>query len=286
LERHVGTEYSTIDTSLFDLSLIISAQMLKQEDFLRELIAATKQVMFKDLINADGYVSHGVMADGKTVIPYQWKDWGGETALVLVMMRLADANTQAAMSQQTRPHQGTGFIAEIQSLLFPDFDSVQADAISGANWQSIRKTLLHDQKNYLSQHYPDAALTKFGVYGFSAGEQRRGQGYAVGGVDIEQQTLLHPHYVLMAAALEDDPEQVRTTLQAMEKLRIFTPWGMVENVSVKDGETLPMLGSLNACFEALGAYHYLKKASSSSNEIYQASRSVPEIRRAMKVFYP
>jgi hypothetical protein len=90
----------------------------------------------------------------------------------------------------------------------------------------------------------------------------------------------------MAAALEDEPEQVRTTLQAMEKLRIFTPWGMVENVSVKDGETLPMLGSLNACFEALGAYHYLKKASSSSNEIYQASRSVPEIRRAMKVFYP
>lgn len=286
LERHSGTEYSTIDTSLFDLSLIISAQMLKQDDFLRDLIAATKQVMFKDLINADGYVSHGVMADGKTVIPYQWKDWGGETALVLVMMRLADANTQAAMSQQTRPHQGTGFIAEIQSLLFPDFDSVQADATSGANWQSIRKTLLHDQKNYLSQHYPDAALTKFGVYGFSAGEQRRGQGYAVGGVDIEQQTLLHPHYVLMAAALEDDPEQVRTTLQAMEKLRIFTPWGMVENVSVKDGETLPMLGSLNACFEAIGAYHFLRKASSSSNEIYQASRSVSEIRRAMKVFYP
>jgi hypothetical protein len=286
MERHAGTEYSTIDTSLFDLSLIISAQMLKQDDFLRELITATKQVKFKELINADGYVSHGVMADGKTVIPYQWKDWGGETALVLVMMRLADATTHAAMSQHTRPHQGTGFIAEIQSLLFPDFDSAQADALSGANWQNVRKTLLRDQKNYLTQRYPDATLTKFGVYGLSAGEQRRGQGYAVGGVDIEQQTLLHPHYVLMAAAIEDDPAQVRTTLQAMEQLRIFTPWGMVENVNVKDGETLPMLGSLNACFEALGAYHFLKKATSSSNEIYEASRSVPEINRAMKVFYP
>ena len=286
LERHAGTEYSTIDTSLFDLSLIICAQMLKQDDFLRELLAATKQVKFKELINADGYVSHGVMADGKTVIPYQWKDWGGETALVLVMMRLTDATAHGAMSQHTRPHQGTGFIAEIQSLLFPDFDSAQADALSGASWQNVRKTLLLDQKNYLGQRYPDAALTKFGVYGFSAGEQRRGQGYTVGGVDIEQQTLLHPHYVLMAAAVEDNPAQVRTTMQAMEQLRIFTPWGMVENVNVKDGETLPMLGSLNACFEALGAYHFLKKASSLSNEIHQASRSVPEIIRAMKVFYP
>jgi hypothetical protein len=243
-------------------------------------------VKFKELINADGYVSHGVMADGKTIIPYQWKDWGGETALVLVMMRLADANAAAHMSQQTRPHQGTGFITEIQSLLFPDFDSAQADAISGANWRAVRKAMLLDQKNYLSKHYPDAAIAKSGVYGLSAGEQKRGLGYAVGGVDLEQQMLLHPHYVLMAAATDDDPAQVRKTLQLMEQLRIFTPWGMVENVAVLDGETLPMLGSLNACFESLGAYHFLKKASQTPNEVYQATREIPEISNALKIFYP
>lgn len=286
LERHPGTEYSTIDTSLFDLSLIISAKMLKQEDFLRELLSSVSEVKFKDLINAEGFVSHGVMADGKTIIPYQWKDWGGETALVLVMLRLSDEQAQARMSQQARPHQGTGFIAEIQSLLFPEFDSPQPDAISGADWKSVRMTLLRDQKNHLGARYSDTPLGKSGIYGLSAGEQRRGQGYAVGGVDLEQQVLLHPHYVLMAAALDDEPAQVRETLKVMESLRIFTPWGMVENVSVNDGETLPMMGSLNACFEALGAYHFLKKTTSSSNAVHAASREIPELVRALKIFYP
>ena len=286
LERHAGTEYSTIDTSLFDLSLIISAKILGEEQFLRELLAAAKQVQFNKLINADGYVSHGVMADGKTIIPYHWKDWGGETALVLVMLRMADTKAVAQMSRQLRPHQGTGFIAEIQSLLFPDFDSPQADAITGANWRAVRKAMLEDQKNYLNKHYPDAVLAKSGVYGFSAGEQRRGLGYAVGGVDLENQMLLHPHYVLMAAATEEDPAQVRKTLQLMEQQRIFTPWGMVENVAVLDGETLPMMGSLNACFEALGAYHFLKKATLKPNEIYLATREISEFNDALKIFYP
>lgn len=286
LERHDGTEYSTIDTALFDLSQIISAKMLKQDDYLNELLAIAHQVKFKELINADGYVSHGIMADGKTIIPYQWKDWGGETALVLIMMRLADSSAVAKMSPQSRPHQGTGFIAEIQSLLFPDFDSDQNDAITGANWQSVRKALLRDQKNYLGIHFPDAVIAKSGIYGLSAGEQKHGHGYAVGGVDLEQQLLLHPHYVLMAAATDDEPAQLRKTLQLMEQLRIFTPWGMVENVAVLDGETLPMMGSLNACFETLGAYHFLKKSSQKPNEIYQATREIPELMRALKIFYP
>jgi hypothetical protein len=286
LALHPGTEYSTIDTSLFDLSLIISSQMLEQDDFLRDALAAARQVKFSSLINAEGYVSHGVMDDGKTIIPYVWRDWGGETALVLVMLRLSDANAKAAMSLQARPHQGTGFIAEIQSLLFPQFDSEQTDAISGANWKSVRAQLLRDQQNYLITHYPDAPVTKSGVYGLSAGEQRHGLGYAVGGVDLEQQRLLHPHYMLMSASMEEEETRLRATMMRLEPLRLFTPWGLVENVSVQDGQSLPMIGSLNACFEALGAYHFLKKTTRQPNGIYQASREVDALRDAMKIFYP
>jgi hypothetical protein len=286
LVRHEGTEYSTIDTSLFDLSLILSAKMLGDEALLKEFLEETKQVRLKDLINDEGYVSHGVESDGKTVIPYHWRDWGGETALVLVMLQVSNPGAAANMSLAHRPHQGTGFIAEIQSLFFPDFDSENQDALSGANWREVRKALLRDQKEYFSKKRPDMAEAIKGLYGFSAGEQKRGDGYAVGGVDLEDQMLVHPHYVLMAAAINDEPDQVRKTLELMERKRVFTVWGMVENISLESGEILPMIGSLNACFEALGAYHFLKKTSGEANVIYDASSGIPEIRRALKVFYP
>lgn len=286
LEIHPGTEYSTIDTSLFDISLIIAAKILNDEPFLRQALASAKSNRFRELINENGYISHGVMDDGKTIIPYQWKDWGGETALVLLMLRLSDPNAKAGMSLHARPHQGTGFIAEIQSLLFSDFDSKEPDALTGANWYGVRKKLLQDQKSYLIRNFPDAAVTRSGIFGLSAGEQRHGMGYSVGGVDLEQQTVLHPHYMLMAAAIDEEPSQLRDVLRGMEKKGWFTPLGLVENVSVNDGQSLPMIGSLNACFEAIGAYHFHKRNHRDSNTIYRAAREVSELRDAMKIFYP
>lgn len=285
-ERHPGTEYSTIDTSLFYLSQMIGSKMLGNDQRLNQLIADARQIDFLSLMNDEGFVSHGIMADGKTVIPYQWKDWGGETALVMIMQQIANPSRKAAMAKTGRPHQGTGFIAEIQSLLFPDFDADQGDAVTGANWRAVRQKLLSDQKDYMRKHHADKTVTQEGIFGLSAGEQRHGAGYTVGGVDLEDQFLLHPHYVLMAAATEPEPEHVRTVLKLMEKQNIFTPWGMVENVDVNNSETLPMLGSLNACFESLGAYHFLKKNNQSTNAIYQAAHSIPSISQALKLFYP
>jgi hypothetical protein len=202
------------------------------------------------------------------------------------MMRLSDGAAKAGMSLRARPHQGTGFIAEIQSLFFPDFDSEKADAITGANWRAVRKQLLHDQKNYLMRHYPNAPVTRSGIFGFSAGEHRHGLGYNVSGVDLERQTVLHPHYMLMAAAIDEEPSQLRHVLRGMEQKGWFTPLGLVENVTVTDGESLPMIGSLNACFEAIGAYHFAKKSLRESNEIYHATHEVSELRDAMRIFYP
>jgi len=286
LVRHEGTEYSTIDTTLFDLSLIISAKMLGEDELLEQLLAQAKQVKFKELVNDKGRVSHGVEADGKTIIPFDWYDWGGESALVLVMLRLSDGQATATMSQAHRPHQGTGFISEIQSLLFGEFDSEAIDALSGANWKEVRKSVLRDQKSYTSSKLADRELSYSWLYGFSAGEQKRGLGYAVGGVDLEDQMLVHPHYILMAAAVDDNPDEVRKTMKLLEKKRIFTPLGMVENVSLRTGEKLPMIGSLNACFEALGAYHFIKKTSDQPNRIYEASSGIHDLNNALKIFYP
>jgi hypothetical protein len=286
LEIHPGTEYSTIDTSLFDLSAIISAKMLGEESSCAQAIQDAKQVKMHELIIDQKYISHGVMHDGKTIIPFHWRDWGGESALVLLMLKLTHPQANASMAKEARPHQGTGFIAEIQSLLFPDFDQARHDAISGANWRKVRETLLKDQQEYLQKNQIPSELPLLGIYGFSAGEQRHGMGYVVGGVDLPQQTLIHPHYMLMASSLENDPTKIRAALQAMEQRRLFGAWGLVENIHATDMKSLPMLGSLNATFEALGAYHFSIKHRKKSNEIYQATNQIEELRNAMRAFYP
>jgi aryl carrier-like protein len=146
LQRHKGTEYSTIDTSIFYLSMMLGCRMLGQDDLLAQLVQDVRMIRFAPLISDEGYLSHGVMEDEKTIIPYQWKDWGGETALVLVMMRIADPQSMAMMDKTGHVYQGTGFIVEIQSLLLPDFDNEALDAVSGVNWRKARATMLQSQR--------------------------------------------------------------------------------------------------------------------------------------------
>ncbi len=286
LARHQGTEFSTIDTSLFYLSLIIAAEMLGDDVLGQSLMRDVKEIPVRALIDDEGFLSHGVMADEKTIIPFVWKDWGGESALALILMKVSAPDLLGKMLPTARPHQGTGFIAEIQSLLFPQFDSMQPDAISGANWNEVRRKLLIDQKNYLPDHHPDHPFSALQFFGFSAGEQYHGKGYAVGGVDLPDQMLLHPHYILMSAPLADDPQAFIALMKRLEQQQVFTPLGMVENVALKDQSTLSMIGSLNACFEALGAYHFLIRCTKKDNVIYDAARAVPELNVALEKFYP
>lgn len=286
LERHPGTEYSTIDTSLFYLSLMIGSKMLGNEERLQQLLDDSSKLDFTSLMDENGYISHGVKEDEKTIIPFYWKDWGGETALVMIVQQMINPSHKASMAKTGRPHQGIGFIAELQSLLFPDFDTDLDDAVTGSNWRAVRKKLLSEQKDYMRKHQASSNAAKDGLYGLSAGEQLHGKGYSVSGVDFADQFLLHPHYILMAAATEDEPENVRQVVRLMETQHIFTPWGMVENVDVIHTETLAMIGSLNACFETLGAYHFLKKADGSINAIHQAAHAIPQMNHALKLFYP
>jgi glycogen debranching enzyme len=104
-------------------------------------------------------------------------------------------------------------------------------------------------------------------------------------VDLPDQDVLHPHYILMSAALSD-PEETYALLHRLEHAGLFTPWGMVETISVRHPNYLPMNGSLNASFETLGAYHLLARYRGFPNAIYAASRQSRELRRAVQLFYP
>jgi hypothetical protein len=123
------------------------------------------------------------------------------------------------------------------------------------------------------------------MYGLSAGEGLHGDSYHVGGVSLPNQAVLHPHYILMSAPMAD-PAELYALLARMERAGFFPPWGMVETTSVTGASYLPMIGSLNAGFEALGAYHLLAKKRVIPNMIYAASQRSPMMRRAAALFYP
>ena len=283
---HPGTEYSTVDTALYYHSLLLGAEMLQDADLKMDLVSAMDQIDFAKLRLPGGEISHGMKDDGRTLLTHGWKDWGGETALVMMLQNIVDERApRRKMERPSQAWQGTGFITEIQSLFYPDFDSDEPDALDGVKWLSARRRMLDAQKDYIARTWPGSMAAKIGLYGLSAGEGVHGDAYYVGGVDLPDQSILHPHYVLMSAALTA-PEETYALLHRMEHAGLFTPWGMVETATVSGKSYLPMNGSLNASFETLGAYHLLAKHRGLPNAIYAASRQSQELRRAVQLFYP
>ncbi len=283
---HPGTEFSTVDTALYYHSLMLGAEMLADDELKSEITSAVDQIDFTKLRLPDGEISHGLKEDGRTLLPHGWRDWGGETALVMMLQNIVDENApHRKMERPGQAWQGSGFITEIQSLFYPDFDSDVPDALDGVRWKTARERMLQTQKDYIARTWPHTAAAKLGLYGLSAGEGLYGDSYHVGGTDLPDQAVVHPHYILMSAAMADSTETY-ALLRRLEKAGLFTPWGMVEAASVTGKSYLPMNGSLNAGFEALGAYHLFAKHRQIPNAIYGASRQSQELRRAAQFFYP
>ena len=283
---HPGTEFSTVDTAIFYHSLLLGAEILQDNTLKDEVVSAVDQIDFDKLRLPDGVISHGVMDDGHTLLPHGWKDWGGETALVMMLQNIVNENApRHKMERPGQAWQGSGFIPELQSLFYPDFDSDEPDALDGVKWFMSRHRMLKAQRDYVTRTWPGSMAAKLGLYGLSAGEGPVGKSYYVGGVDLPDQAVLHPHYILMSAALTEPPATY-ALLRRLEKAKLFPPWGMVETVPVNCSSYLPMNGSLNAGFEALGAYHLFAKSRGVPNAIYSASRHSSELRRAAQVFFP
>jgi hypothetical protein len=284
---HPGTEYSTVDSAIYVHSMLLAAIMLGEQAIADEVVAIVKRMDFPRMRLPGGHLSHGFLDDGVTLLRNGWQDWGGETALVILMERIADPGClPPRMRRPGHAWQGAGFITELQSLFHPDFDSDEPDAHDGVRWLSVRRDMLAAQRAYMSEHWPASAAAREGLYGLSAGENRFGNGYWVGGVDLPSQDLIHPHYILMSAALRSPAEDVAELIRRMEKSGLFPPWGMVENVTFDCKSYLPMEGGLNAGFEALGAYHFLTKARGLPDAVYEASHRSPHLRQAMRLFYP
>lgn len=284
---HPGTEFSTVDTAIYAQSMLLAALMLDVPAVAEDLILQIKEIDFDLLHLPDGHLSHGLAEDGVSLLPHGWQDWGGETTLVMLLEGIANpAHRPPPMRTPGKAWQGTGFITELQSLFFPDFDSDMPDLHDGVRWLSVRRAMLGAQRAYIPKRWPQSDAARHGIYGLSAGENQAGNGYYVGGVDLPGQKLIHPHYILMSATLNPQALETYALLERMEKAGYFPPWGMVENLNVDGRSYLPMEGSLNAGFEALSAYHLFARHRNVTDAIYAASQKSPQIRRAMQLFYP
>ncbi len=138
-----GTEYSSIDTSLYYHSMAIAAQMLHDNQLLAELTEDIRSIDFAYLVDDEGYVTHGLADDGETKLESRWQDFGGETVLVAALYRMAVGDDAALrMDGSGRVFRGRGFIAELQSLFYPQFSAETKDMVSGVNWLTMRTRLL------------------------------------------------------------------------------------------------------------------------------------------------
>ncbi len=281
-----GTEFSTVDTAIALQSLLLATQILELPELNQQAVAMIARLNFDAVTDAEGWISHGFLDDGKTLLTSAWRDWGGETALVLALeAMIPDRQPRGKMIPSGEPYRGVGFIAEIQSLFYPDFDRKDPDLVSSVSWPDIRKKLLVGQTSYLKNHWPNSAAAQSGIFGLSGGESGMpGAGYTANGIEVMGVRWIHPHYMMMGLALSN-PEQYAKGLSALDAKQFLYPFGLPENIEADLRLHNPMQGSLNAGFEAISAYHGWKKRNNPDNVIDVASKSHPLLRKAAARFY-
>jgi hypothetical protein len=281
-----GTEYGTVDTSIAYHSLLLAAHLLGDRDAEAAVLAEIRKVRFDRVRGTDGFVRYGLAGDGKTPLAGGWVEWGGEATLVALLERMAVGPTaDPKISRSGKVPDGVGFVAELQSLFYPHFDSPRAEAITGAEWLTIRRELAREQAAAVAKDPKAAPAARLGLFGQSAGEGFRGRAYLADGLRARP-AVLHPHYAVMAGLSADDPGPAWDRVRALDRAGLMPPWGLVENVTSDLAEYLPVHGSLNAAFECLAAYHLAARTQGRPNRIHEAARSCEATSRAAELFYP
>ncbi|MFD2257802.1 hypothetical protein ACFSSA_14060 [Luteolibacter algae] len=284
---HPGTEFSTVDTAISLQALLLATEILGRTDLQEEVGGMIADLDFPGATDTDGWITHGFLDDGHTMLAGRWRDWGGETALVLALQAMTPGGKSAIpkMTNSGEVYRGVGFIAEIQSLLYPDFDKTDKDLISSISWPEARKALLADQIAYFQQSAPETSAAKQGVFGVSAGEAGMpGAGYTANGTEVIGVRWIHPHYMLMGLALSGG-ELYHAGLERLDAIGMLYPLGLPENTEVDLRLHNPMQGSLNASFETLAAYHGWRGRSTEKNLLDQASKKCSYTREAAAIFY-
>jgi hypothetical protein len=281
-----GTEFSTVDTSIALQSLLLATRILDLPEMNAEVAGMIAAIDFDTVTGAEGWIGHGFLDDGKTPLAANWRDWGGETALILALEAMIPGRPpRGKMIPSGQPYRGVGFIAEIQSLFYPDFDRPEPDLLTAISWPDVRGKLLAAQIAYPKTSWPDSAAAGSGIFGLSAGESGMpGGGYTANGTEVMGVRWLHPHYMMMGLALSA-PRLYPQGLRDLDSKQFLFPLGLAENIEANLKLHNPMQGSLNASFESISAYHGWKKRNTPANLIDKASNNDPLLRKGATRFY-
>jgi hypothetical protein len=282
-----GTEFSTADSAIALQSLLLATCILDLPEMHAEVAAMIARIDFDAVTDSEGWIGHGFQEDGETRLESSWRDWGGETALVLALEAMVPGRApRGKMIPSGEPYRGVGFIGEIQSLFYPDFDRTEPGLISGISWPETRMKLLEAQIAYPKANWQESEAAQSGIFGLSAGESGMpGAGYTANGTEVMGVRWMHPHYMLMGLALSGG-ELYRKGLHDLDSRQFLYPLGLPENIEAELRLHNPMQGSLNASFEALSAYHGWKNRNTPANLLDKASNSDPLLRKAASRFYP
>jgi hypothetical protein len=274
-----------IDTALTFQSLLLATRVLAMDEEARQISHSIQAIDWSEMIDGQGFVRHGYAPDGQTVLQGGYRGWGGEAALSLVLEAMGRGPAACGkMNPSGKPFQGRGFIAELQSLLHPDFDRGEKDLVSGVSWLEARRALMKEQASYFTLHFPDSAAAREGLWGLSAGESGLPGGkYGAFGSEEPGHHWINPHYQVMATCMLDRGG-IGKMVASYERTGLLFPLGLPEGVDADCIRHDPMDGSLNASFEALAAYHGWK-GRGPGNAIDRASMADPMIRAAMLRFY-
>ena len=281
---HPGTEYSSIDTAIALLSLRLAGVVLDLPDVVDATTALISDLDFDSLMHPEGWIGHGFTQDGSTPLANQWRDWGGETALVLALEGMVpNREPRGRMQPGGQVFRGVQFISEIQSLFYPDFDRGTPDQFGETIWPTARRELLDKQMRYVADQWPDSPAARQGIFGLSAGESGMpGAGYTANGVDIPEVRWLHPHGMIMGLALSNR-SALPDAIRRLEGAGLLFPQGLPENIEIGLQLHNPMQGSLNAGFESLAAYHGWRRGG--TDVIDEASRRDSLLRAGIRRFW-
>lgn len=281
---HPGTEFSTVDTAIALHSLRLAAAVLDLPDVADAVSALVSDLNFDPVTDAEGWIGHGFQQDGSTPLASQWRDWGGETALVLALEGMVPGREpRGRMQPGGEVFRGVQFIAEIQSLFYPDFDRETPDLQGGTVWPEVRRGLLERHMRYVPEQWPESAAAREGIFGLSGGEAGMpGAGYTANGVDVAGIRWLHPHAMVMGLALSGR-SGFSDAIRRIDKAGLLFPQGLPENIEIGLQLHNPMQGSLNAGFEALATYHGWRRGG--VDVIDDACRRDPLLRAGIRRFW-
>lgn len=282
VERSPKAEFSTIDTALALQPLLAACRILGLGEEGEAVRTAIRRIDWSEMHDAKGFIRHGYHGDG-TIIEGAYRGWGGEAALCVLLEGMTRGDAAIGqVNRSGRPYRGRGFIAEIQSLFYPDFDSPEKDAISGTSWPAARRALMAEHASYFP---PASRAAEAGLWGLSAGEvDRPGTPYVANGSDDKDLRWLHPHYQVMAVCMLER-ERIPAMISGFEKAGIWFPLGLPESIDMDFSYHRPLCCSLNAGFETLAAWHGMK-GRGVNNVIDRAALDEPMVRTAMRRFYP